>query len=537
MSYEVPPTYNIETGNLLYRWLGSFWSGICEDSELLRKMYQANGVLSAQLYQEYTDSLNLSNRNKVPVFHRKMWFPVEIRLSDRNSVAACGVELGMVPTPVIGPQTASPYEIGAVFDIGGSAPYADITAYKLSNDIHSIASITNNIGSPDVIYLNGVNYIIKDSVIYFLAGQDPFNNTNFQSETYEDTEKIILWCVDTLLDREYVYNYVGYVLGLKQESSSEYLQAGNALWDVYNTGASIDLVNVAIGAVLGEPVALTEQEKVEAIVNTSRLVQVVTDANVYTFPAGTELASKIINGYSLHKGEFFTDTVKLYTNLDPTRLNVDNPEVDVLKSDIPALFMPAQFFRAKLDQGIGISWDSTPIITDKVDKNGNYRYYFNVFGSSEDVNSLWSDIWQYCEDNEVACKDILQGYITDDHSTVVGSIAGSIAPIEFFMRNCLKANAMVLVLDINKLSEFGRNNIYTLRQLYKILPAHTYTFVIEKINDICDNYDLAVESETTEELDAGKGISSYAYVGAPSFEHLTYRDRTVQLKWLPEGCG
>ena len=194
--YKIPATYDIETGDLLYKWLGSFWSGICEDAELLYRMYKANGILSAQLYQEFAESLSLTNRKRVPVYHRKIWMPITLYLTNQNAADACGINLNMNPAPSIGVQTDSHFETGVILTVGGQAPYNNVTAYKLPANITSIAAIADNIATPDAIYLHGVNYVIKNSIIYFLNNQDPFSNSSFKSEDVQVdgviTKKIII---------------------------------------------------------------------------------------------------------------------------------------------------------------------------------------------------------------------------------------------------------------------------------------------------------------------------------------------------------
>lgn len=535
--YTVPAFYDVETGDLLYQWLGSFWSGICEDSEMLYNMYKANGVLSAQLYQEFTDSINLTNRNKVPLYHRKMWFPVVIYLTDQNAKDACGIKLNMSPTPVIGPQTDPHFEVGNLFTIGGPAPYKDVTAYKLASNINSIAAISDNIATPKVVYLHGANYVVQNSTLYFLNGQDPFSNPAFKSEDVEvdgqTTKKITLWCAETLLDRNYVYNYVGYVLGLQDATSPEYLSASNALWDVYNSGASMELFNVALAAILGEPVIINPVEIVDTVVNIGGVKQVITNLSVYTINTNGTIRSDIVPGMELRRGTFLTTAIKVYDNLDPARLQADSPDVQTFREDVPALFLPAPFFRATLDHGIGVSWELSDIINAGVDGNGNTKYRFKLYGYPEDIERVWTDAWGYCEANNIPFGTVLTGYLHETSSQVVGAISGKITPLEFFMSNFLKANALIVVVDTDRLSAFGLNNFHNVAQLHKVIPAHVYMFVIEKTTRLRDNYNLGTTSESSVVQSVANAIRLSARPGMPSTRTMTYRDCVTRLQWVP----
>ena len=532
-------TNDIDTGDLLFKWLGSFWSGICEDAELLNRMYKANGVLSAQLYQEFLDSINLANRKQIPLYHRKAWYPITLYLKDKNSSDACGLKLNMDPTPVIGAQTDTLFEVGAICKIGGSLPYKNITAYALPDTIKSLATITDNIVSPNVVYLSGVNYVIQDSILYFLNNQDPFDNAQFISEDVEiddvTTKKIILWCAETLIDRDYIYNHAGYVLGFKDATSKEYLTAVNALWDTYNDGATVANLKIAMASILGEPIATSAVEVVDTVINLENTKQVITDRNVYTLNSRAEIHSDVTKGAILHRGDFLTSTIRLYDNLDPTRLQANSPDVQQLREDVPALFLPAPMFRAKLDGGIGVTWELTDIINAGQDANDNTKYTFKVYGSDSDISKLWADIQDYMTQNDVAFGDVLTGYLYEDAdiATPEGTICGRIASLEFFMANCLKSNAFITVIDVSSLSDFGARNLYKLKELKKITPAHVYMFTIEKITDLTDDYALDTGLSESIIQSVAKPENSVAKAGGRSAEFLTYSDKLVRVKWVP----
>ena len=232
---NVPVRDFAKTGNTLAEWLGHFWTRIYENIDLVKSSQQGNGLLAAQLYLDFLEYIDLIGRNTVPVFHRERWHPIIIRRSQANTGNANMLRIGMDPTPVIGAQTAAGFVQGDIFQIGGHAEYTSSISYPLDDNIADILTcVTNNILSPSSVMIRGTDFLVRENTIFFLRTNDPFANSEYPVRTVTNPdgttdEELLLWASDTLFDRDYVYNHIGYVLGIKAQSTEFYQRAINEM--------------------------------------------------------------------------------------------------------------------------------------------------------------------------------------------------------------------------------------------------------------------------------------------------------------------
>ena len=101
------------------------------------------------------------------------------------------------------------------------------------------------------------------------------------------------------------------------------------------------------------------------------------------------------------------------------------------------------------------------------------------------------------------------------------------------MYNFLKANAFVVVVETDKLSTFGAANFHDIAELRKVIPAHTYMFVIEKTTGLVDNYNLETQCTGSVVPTVAKAAHLVARPGMPSTRTLTYRENLTRLQWIP----
>ncbi|MFC1453597.1 hypothetical protein ACFLQL_00265 [Verrucomicrobiota bacterium] len=519
-------------GGLLYQWLGSFWSSICDDAELVNQVQKGNGELTAQLYQRFTDILNLSDRRNIPVFYRNRWLDLKLKSSEKDVSANTLLKLGDNPTPVIGPQTLPPFATDHLLLVGGVAAYEDITVYPTSklDTINHIPVIVDNIIFPKVIYFYGVDFVMKGNDIFFLHGIDPFTNDKIQ-RTYDEqnsTYELTLWGCDALVDTQYLYNHIGYIFGLYDTSSMEYKSELNAIWDLHSLGSTEYCMRIALAAILGEPVVLNHTETIIAIITEDTYKQIVTDKNIYTLPTQSELLSNILVGTILSQGDFFTTTIKIFNNLDTTK----SSQLTELRENVMGLMLPTAFFRASLQHGMGIGWDLTDIKFVSLDTNGNPLVRFDMYGNQDDIDIFWADVFAYCTNHDIAVTDCFGEYIIAPGPEKSGASWGKISPFKFFCDNMFKANSFVVTVDSTNLSTFGKEHFKDINQIYPLLPAHVFMFLLEKVPINVDNYGLDTCLDTDYEDCLAHGITSTAKYG-DTINTLAYKDIGVKKAWVP----
>lgn len=536
---SVPVPNYVNDGNTLAEWLGYFWNRVYENPEFTRNMQQGQGLLSAQLYLDYLESLSLRDRNSVPVFHREKWKPLLIRKSQAGTGDGSLLRIGMTPTPVIGPQTGQTFVPDQTFQIGGSAAFTNAISYPFAGVAGVMTCIVDNILVPTVVLTQGVDFTVKDNTVFFLRSGDPFKldfaRRTFTNEAGEADQEIVLWASDVLIDRDYVYNFLGYVMGLKTESSEFYQRMLNSLWTLYNDGTPLQLLYSAVAAMLGEPTIVSPTETVDRIIDEADYRLVVTDKRVYRVSLSGVLRSSVVPGAVLNAGELLTETIRIYETLDPMKLTAANEYGTRIKTDVSSLFFDVSMLKSRLQFGIGATWDEVKIVSAGPDANGNAKLMFKIYGSDEDVTTFWSDFWTYCESQGIASQTCFSDYVNGIVlPATVGTVYGTVQPMEYFMRYFLKANAFIIVVDRDNLTEVpgDRDPMGLLALLHKALPAHVLMLVVERRGADTVNYDMdGLDSSLVKAyVKLLTTLSSYGY---PSKVNMTYMDCRPRIKWIP----
>ena len=531
----------IGTGNTLTNWLGMFWTKLYEDADLAEALQHGQGVLAAQLYLNYLEAVGFLGRKNLPVFHRERWHPVIIRRSERNKGNANALRLDMEPPVKVGAQPhGTAYPAGRVYKVGGHAEYSHATSYPLPEGMaDALTCICDNIAKPEVVLLRGVDFIVRNETVLFLRDRDPFDNMTFPRriaaiEGRED-EEIMLWCSDTLIDKDQVYQHLGYVLGIHTASTEFYKKMLNGLWDLYTDGPKISILRAAIGAMLGEPTIIHAHETVEAILEDGDTLQIVTDREVYRVNPDATLRTNIEIGAELRGGDFLTETIRLYDNLNPRKTFALGEYGDRLRQDVFSMFFGPELLAASVNFGVGASWDMQDIVYAGEDANGNPKLKFKLYGNPEDVDIFWDYFWSQVEKRNISSETCFTGYIDDIVVPVSGAVYGRVEPLKFIMENFMIANAAILVVDSDKLTDppKDRDPVSLLTYLAGTLPAHTLLRIVEQRHVRSDSYDLEDVMEDKSMMLATTAIST-GNPGARSISGLTYQDRPPLVKLIPQ---
>jgi len=533
----------VKDGVTLYDWLGTFWARIYEDAEFAGLLQQGEGLLAAQLYLTYVESLNLQDRYSTPVLHRARWFPIVIRKSQAGEGDATRLKIDMDPAPVIGPQIGETFVQGSVLTIGGTANLTAGISYPLPVDISDIVtSITDSIVNPKVILIRGVDYAVDHDTVLFLRNKDPFANTNFPRRIITDAngvmdEEIVIWACNMLIDADYIYNYIGYVLGIRSVSTEFYKRFLNGLWDLYNQGTPLSWLKSAIGAMLGEPTVIHPSEVIQTILVNANNQQIITSREVYTVPLNALLEDNVVVGNTLDQWQFLTKTIRLYTHIDPMKLTGATGRGTQFKTDVPVMFFDRSMLRARVLYGVAADWEVTDIVKEGVDSRGNARLRFRLWGTATDVNAFWSDFWAWLEAHTMTSEQCFTDYLYPVHPTSEGSVYGRVAPLEFLFRYFLKYNTFVIVVDKSKLAILGEgaDQVAYLNLLQQVIPAHTRMIVEERYEPPAEDYDLnSMGSSVSSFLSTIK--TETATYGGPSTAQLTYIDKRPTIRLIPT-CG
>jgi len=527
----------------LFKALGDYWSRLYTDSDLIEKISDGNGLAAAQTYLEFVETVLCLDRQNMPAYHREMYIPIVLRLSERNSGQA--IKIGQTPTIAVGPQAEeSGYREGDIFSIGGPAAFKGTLSYPVNSiDFDKgVESLHNNLFNPTDILAASQDFYIDNGSLFIRQDKDPFESDKYAVRTIrtedggEDIE-ILLWGTNALVDKDLVYDHYGYAVGRFDKDPEAYLRQVNTLWDLQFVGTDIQVVKKAAADLVSVPSIKEDGEILEVVTaGQDGEVYAVTDKNSYRVDRPDTLLPHIVPGTVFKKGDYLTDALKVYWNLDTQRFVYPSNDKITLSSfvkEVPSLHIPkAVAGNYSADSGVIVTWGDTPLTYEGLDANGNWKIRFDMRANFGKIDLYWEEVWQRAEDNNVDLAEIFAEYITLP-AGVLGGTVGSINPMQYYMDNFLKANATIITVNFDSLPD-SITSLRALTRLKSAVPAHTLLIILGRLSVSELPYDLTDTGRDAVNVYEAKNITEEANVhgAASNSTNLTYRDGNLQTKWI-----
>lgn len=315
------PTYPrnaLDNNYALLSTLGSMWANQLPDKAF------ANALLMGRTLQFQQAEINMAEAEKcvsrytVPEYHNEQWQPMYFKLSEVSSMLAYG--LTYAPNQALYGDTGGTAPYNRLFEYGSSLAGGSNTVLPLPTNVKRIRMLTNRLTDPSLVLLAGVDFKVDADSGIILTSIDVFNDPRVatrivSSGTRSDTEAV-LWAYSTDIDQQYLWYYIGSILGLKLATSENAKKYLNAIWDMHTAAPFTDALVRAIYAAMDTPYAL-DDETVELIL-TERSRSVVTDKHVYNVSDNASLLVAV--GDKLKKYDNIVDTVEI---IDPLRIEDD----------------------------------------------------------------------------------------------------------------------------------------------------------------------------------------------------------------------
>ena len=492
---SLPDGYQENAGNTLYSWLGSLWHGLNKGDGMVRGLQSARGIRLAQLYLNILEAVKLQDRNGAPVFHRELWHPIVIRLSDRDKSQENMLSVGMDAD--IGPQPiGSEYGAGTVLKMGKLANFEKYVIYPIDGDIVGMsASIVDNIVNPSVAMEYGKDFELRCNSIIFPKENDPLGD-NSVFEKYDvpgfdednpgksDVETV-LWASDVLIDKNYIADHISYALGANAPSTDIVKRILNAAWSAVTSGLTPELIRALIAAMLNVPVIQNDEEVVVDIQDSDDAQIVYTDKCKYMVSKKARLIDGIHPGCVMHKGDMLDESVRIY----PFTNNMCEQKFSVpIYEDIPSVVIPPTLIHARTEYGVYAMWGESRIKRSEKSPGTDDmpHLYFDIGGSGGDVDAFWEDVWRRFDS---AGKSM---------SEVVGREGDVISPAEFFLKNLVGANTLFVVVDRSQIDDVsGMRDPMFFGMLTSVVPSAIRLFLVEHRSISEDEMNLDGSQEST----------------------------------------
>ncbi len=429
--------------------LSSFWTEVFDDQETLASWLQAMAIQAKQALNNADENLKLCQRSNAPIWHRQLWHNIQALESTLTDNTVIPLRYG--DGSVYGPQANG--------DINhyGQGSYPAKYASGVDNQLVVMPLICNRAKNSTVIWTEGLDYYLDRESSAVVFARNPFDyDFEIRDVVAEPADRQIdIWACHSQWDARDISNRWGYPLHLELQSSSNYRELVNSVYDALCQGTTLNHIRRVITAITDIPHARNEGETVEQILTDSRGQVVITDVSVYRVSNLATLAVSV--GDVLSYGQHIAEELQIHEFHNGT-----------VPESITALAVTKNFLSSAYYDGLIFENKIVPLVVETED--GRTRVSFEIGGLPEDVERFWDELHA----KGVAADETLANLL-DVRETPVGeptsaSLPTTINPLEFLLSNILRNNAFLVELGV---SAVGANalDLGNLRILRRLVPA------------------------------------------------------------------
>lgn len=490
-------------GDNLFRFLGSFWTQIFSEPEVLRGETHAIAWQLQQLYSDMTMAISgLGIHTCVPL-DTELLTPI-ILYRSRTGLSQKHVTFG--DSTVFGGAAKFDGLRPQYYAAGVTAPAGMSIAGE---------TILNRLFEPSVVLVNGHDYALIDGEIVFAA--NPFDNPLIPRRMVADAngqpdEMIAMWMTSSRYDRHSIHN-AGGCLFFKTPpavSAAVYSQVIKALFEATAGGPAIRLIDSLVAAASGLPVTVEAVETVQSVGVSSGRPLVITDFGIYHLADGLSLRSGIVAGAALPAG----------TPLSTATRVEDSVSSPLLWQSLPAVSIETPGFRG----GLGFVNASVPVTVSHTSETGEPVVQFQIVGDATVVE----DFWKRVEDRSRAENDWLStrlwtaAGLTDLNGDPDFSLPLKINPLSLLMGEIMPGAILAITIDS---SHVVPALLSGLSSLGRLLPAYSMTVVFLNYaaeDSLSFDFESAQHTESFVSLDSQLAVDdSSGLVGThPSWGNL-----------------
>lgn len=490
----VYPETEFTNSTLLFESLGSFWTNVFGDRDLVEKLVAAKSRVERQTYNELVELYDYISRHTSPVFNRRGWIPLTLSESGRMSSTAGSLRYGQPDTHYGDPGI----NYGSVpFSAENSPEGVQEEVLRHSwiapETLRSFSLIANSPGQASHTLSQGIDYVFENGEIVF--NENPLTDPRFEVDNVlVDGEiadqEVTLWLCDSRHSHRHLYEQWGYVVGLNRDDSLAYKDYVNTLLDAIVEGTRESHIRQAISTLSGIPLVRGEREVVVAVLRSPELVQVITETEVYLL--GPLADVQLSPGDVLRRGQAVSQDLKF--------LQLSN--LNLLEEDESLTIASAEGF-LNGDYAGAIVWQNkqVPVVTGR-DAVGNITVSWELGGWPADVEQFFRE----ANLAGVGRGKTLAEYLDtrrDDDRTGDPVVPATINPFQFFVDNLLGAFASVISVRIGG-TGYGGLGFGAAPLLRKIIPPYAAVIIQTTIASPEDRLHVPTRVEETSSLALGK---------------------------------
>lgn len=460
------PADALTRGKQLLGLLGTFWVSLYSGADTIAAYTNAKNQAELQSYRDLMEVVACTSRFSIPIYHRANWSILTVRQSQQLPGRLLTFGSGAV-------YGNSPGNLGNTYFYGVSPDRT--TDFPPPNKLKDVSVIVNRITEPSVTLVKDIDFLVDTSVPSIRFKDNPFNNPLIPTvPIYDQSGKQVdlelsLWLFMGDYDWGFIYEQFGYALGLYLDSSNNYRNLLNAVWDAVLQGSSTAHLRTILACMTDAALTLESTETVVDITTETDRKLIITDQHVYTFSL---TATPVVTiGQVLTAGSRLVDSFKIYY-----------PHSDVLPvSDVPSLEMTTSMLLGSF-QGSLVFANQVQPLTVTTDINGKTRVSFPLTGNASDIQLFWDQV----HTNGTAPGAVSLAKLLDLRAPPVQStepqaanLPTTINPVDFLAKNVLRNNAIIVIFNT---ASFGPNALGTsyLQPLRQIMPPQAAIFFLTR---------------------------------------------------------
>lgn len=371
--------------------------------------------------------------------------------------------------------------------------FADSTAFTVSGD--AIGGIFHNRDYfiQRLTTFNPDHSVRVESSIIFRKSKDPFKNTNLKvTFTTAGLHRIILFAPKVFLDYAELYKYFGVIVGIKSESSFEYRNFLEGLFYLYNSGPTVDGLNVSLNTAYGFPVADEIENVIKVVVEDEQFILRTDRKNEYF------IRRKIVTKKDVNEFGEVTETTLVKPLLKLSSKSVYDPRIKTFRLN-----------------GNFADPEATP------PTSGGYDVYFPVKKLEGFLDSL--RIVDYLIEPKWWLKKISNALI-QGLTDLPEELRKREFVIDYLFEKYLKHNTFGVFIDPDSLTNFSG-----IKDFFKILNDIKPTYKTYLLNEQQVKYFSEID---TTDIDATASVSSTIFIQT---EHDWDAQVGVDLDFLEDG--
>lgn len=534
------PEDDLNKGALLLRQLGSFWTNVFEDKDKLQAFLRGSAHEQAQTHINLLETIASLSRFTVPVFHTENWYLLTIKLSDALNVAS----KYQADDLVYGPQDGSVVgrTSGFIQNYGGQDKPGVIYAPLPDTLADCPFTLQNLAVFPSKVWVNGVDYDIDKASSLIRFRDNPFldplvaKQDLFDSVGQKIDEEIAIWVYKGQFDLTHIYTHFGYAIGLKLESSSDYKNLMNSIWDMYLEGGSVGGMQTLLAAMAGVPTVIDPEETVEVVYSDPHHQVVITNTRVYKLPLGSTVLVAV--GDVVNNGDVLCDAFQV------SELSKANPDYSIL----PAMSLSPSFLSGSYTGELMFRNATVTLDYLGLDEDNRAIVRFETLGYPGDVEDFWDFVHAqgklvngFTDGKTLA--NLLDQRVSPTGEPAALALPTTVNPMQFVIENLMRNNLFLIKIKLGSLSSTALG-LEFVKNLRAVIPPHTAYIVYVELSPDLETIDLTVVGdedepgvqESTSNFTATSTSDSADEVFTATPGLISYQDGDVILKYVSINC-